>query len=109
VHRDIKLENVMMTDSSGTAVAKLIDFGLAKILGPKDKSNDIFGTFGYCAPEVIMAKSYSLGVDIWSLGVILYVILSEYLPFDHEDKNEIANITCNQEVSFDLPEFEKYD
>lgn len=54
MHRDIKLENVMMTDSSDTASLKIIDLGLAKFIGPTQKTNEPFGTVGYCAPEILL-------------------------------------------------------
>lgn len=53
VHRDLKLENVMMTDDSERAVAKLVDFGLSKIIGPGEGARETCGTLGYCAPEVL--------------------------------------------------------
>ena len=53
VHRDLKLENVMMTDDTEKAVAKLVDFGLSKILGPGEGARETCGTLGYCAPEVL--------------------------------------------------------
>jgi len=53
VHRDLKLENVMMSDTSEISVPKLVDFGLAKIIGPSEKSQEPFGTLGYIAPEVL--------------------------------------------------------
>lgn len=53
VHRDLKLENVMMNDDSDNAVPKLVDFGLAKMIGPNEKAHEPFGTLGYVAPEVL--------------------------------------------------------
>jgi len=54
VHRDIKLENIMMSDKTNTAHVKLVDFGLAKILGPECLTREPFGTVGYCAPEILL-------------------------------------------------------
>lgn len=59
VHRDLKLENIMMTDSSETSVPKLVDFGLAKMIGPSEKADEPFGTLGYVAPEILMKLPYS--------------------------------------------------
>ena len=53
MHRDIKLENIMMSNKSNTAITKLVDFGLARILGPDCVTNEPFGTVGYCAPEIL--------------------------------------------------------
>ena len=83
VHRDLKLENIMMTDSSDSACPKLVDFGLAKMMAPNQKASEPFGTVGYVAPEVLSKASYSFSIDLWSFGVIIYVLLCGCLPFDH--------------------------
>ena len=85
VHRDLKLENIMMTDSSEGAYPKLVDFGLAKMMAPNQKANEPFGTVGYVAPEVLKRTSYSFSIDLWSFGVIIYVLLCGCLPFDHKN------------------------
>jgi serine/threonine protein kinase len=54
MHRDLKLENIMMTDDSDHADAKLADFGLSKFIGPDETADDLYGTLGYVAPEVLM-------------------------------------------------------
>ena len=84
VHRDLKLENVMMSDSSNVAHPKIVDFGLAKIIGPNEKADEPFGTLGYVAPEVLKKRPYSYSCDVWSIGCIMYALLSGSLPFDHE-------------------------
>lgn len=73
----------MMSDNSDTAVPKLIDFGLARVLGPSERTNEPFGTLGYVAPEVLKKEAYSTSCDVWSLGCITYALLSGSLPFDH--------------------------
>jgi calcium-dependent protein kinase len=78
VHRDIKPENIMYGADNEI---KLIDFGLSK--KSKDKFNQlqtIAGTPYYMAPEVLEGE-YNFKCDIWSLGVLMYVLLSGYLPF----------------------------
>lgn len=84
VHRDLKLENVMMSDNTETSVPKLVDFGLAKMIGPNELALEPFGTLGYVAPEVLQKKPYSFSCDLWSYGCIIYALLSGSLPFDHE-------------------------
>ena len=54
VHRDIKLENIMMSDETNAAHVKLVGFGLAKIIGPDCLMREPFGTVGYCAPEILL-------------------------------------------------------
>jgi len=92
-HRDLKPENILMENDSDTACCKIVDFGLSKIIGPSESSLDPFGTLSYVAPEVLLQKPYSKEVDIWSLGVISYLLLSRVLPFDDEDDKEIARQT----------------
>jgi serine/threonine protein kinase len=58
MHRDLKLENIMMTDNTEEGLPKLVDFGLSKIIGPLEKADDPFGTVGYAAPEILKKRSY---------------------------------------------------
>ncbi len=97
-HRDMKLENIMMTDSSDKAVLKIVDFGLAKLLGPHEKATDSFGTITYAAPEILLQQPYGKGVDLWGLGVITHVLLCGYLPFDDCDDSEIAKKVLYKKV-----------
>jgi len=53
VHRDLKLENIMMTESNEKGSPKIVDFGLSKIIGPNETATEPFGTLGYVAPEVL--------------------------------------------------------
>jgi len=99
-HRDLKPENILMTDDTDDAQPKLVDFGLSKIVGPSEKCNDPFGTLSYVAPEVLLQKPYDKSVDLWSLGVIIYLLLSGTLPFDDDDDREIARQTIHDEVDF---------
>lgn len=75
IHRDIKSENIMITDSGSV---RLIDFGLSK--ASKRNLKTIAGTPYYMAPEVLDGD-YGQKADIWSLGVLLYTLVSGYLPF----------------------------
>jgi len=85
IHRDIKLENIMMTDKGDEANVKIADFGLAKIIGPSELCNERCGTLAYAAPELLLRKPYGKAVDIWSLGVIAHYLLTGVLPFDHKN------------------------
>lgn len=96
VHRDIKLENIMMSSDSmddlmnGIGMPKFIDFGLSKALLPDEKSSDPFGTLLYCSPEIILGKPHNKSTDIWSMGIVLYAILTERLPFVTFDRKETS-------------------
>jgi serine/threonine protein kinase len=80
MHRDIKPEHVIV-QPDGTV--KLLDYGVAKELKKKDFSSTVVGSRPYMAPEQIMGKS-QIASDVWALGVIMYGIYTEYLPFFHE-------------------------
>lgn len=87
VHRDLKPENVLLVaQKSGRDFVKILDFGIAKILDAPSLtgSQQIFGTPGYIAPEYIQSTQIDGRADIYSLGVILYEMLTGALPFDYE-------------------------
>lgn len=89
-HRDIKLENILLVEDSDDSPIKLVDFGLSKMLGPSETASDPYGTLAYVAPEVLMQKPYRFKGDVWSLGIIIYVMLSGMLPFDADTNRETA-------------------
>ncbi len=93
----------MMSCNSDDAVAKLVDFGLSKIMGPTEKADEPFGTLGYVAPEVLKKEPYSFSCDLWSLGCILYALLSGSLPFDDDSQKETIRMTLHEPLIFDLP------
>ncbi|TYZ63059.1 hypothetical protein PybrP1_006875 [[Pythium] brassicae (nom. inval.)] len=84
IHRDLKPENLMLTSKSPHAEVKIIDFGLAKLLEPDDTTESFLGTRGYLAPEMLQRKAYTMSVDIWALGVIVYVLVCGCLPFNDD-------------------------
>ncbi|CAI5722848.1 unnamed protein product [Peronospora destructor] len=90
IHRDLKPENLMLTSKSRGADVKIIDFGLAKLLDADDKTASFLGTRGYLAPEMLQRQAYSMSVDMWALGIIVYVLLCGCLPFG-DDGGKIAN------------------
>ncbi|KAI9011147.1 kinase-like domain-containing protein [Gaertneriomyces semiglobifer] len=80
VHRDLKIENILLT-KCGTV--KLIDFGLANIYSNSKKLHTFCGSLYFAAPELLNAKAYTgPEVDMWSIGVILYVLVCGKVPFD---------------------------
>jgi serine/threonine protein kinase len=81
VHRDLKVENIMMSDDTDDAYPKIADFGLSKILGPGETTNDPFGTVGYSSPQVIKMEQYGFSCDSWSIGCMIYALLAGALPF----------------------------
>ena len=104
-HRDMKPDNIMMASKDDTSEIKLIDFGLSKIIGPKERSKDPFGTIPYAAPEIILRKPYSHSVDIWSLGVTMFFLLTGFHPFDSHDQQELLKKIVRQEPDWDAEEW----
>lgn len=90
IHRDLKPENLLLTNKSSNAEVKLIDFGLAKIMLEEPVASSFLGTKGYLAPEMLQRHSYDKAIDMWALGVIVFVLLCGCLPFD-DDSSRIAN------------------
>ena len=92
IHRDIKPENIMITnrEKNGCLQVKLIDFGTAKMFERGHQENKYVGSSYYMAPE-IMRRKYNEKCDIWSIGVILYILLTGRPPFDGNDDEEILD------------------
>ena len=107
VHRDLKPDNIMLTEANDEGHIKIMDFGLSKILGKKEKVTEGFGTLTFVSPEVLIRQPYNKEVDIWSIGVILYLMLSGELPFDDEedDEQKIAKSIVYNELKFTSKKF----
>ncbi|KAI9739685.1 MAG: hypothetical protein M1834_006403 [Cirrosporium novae-zelandiae] len=107
VHRDIKPENILLIDKSLTV--KLADFGLAKIIGEESFTTTLCGTPSYVAPEILEKTSnrrYTRAVDVWSLGVVLYICLCGFPPFSDELCTRENPYTLSQQIKlgrFDYP------
>ena len=108
VHRDIKLENIMMSDTTEESVPKMADFGLSKMIGPNEQAKEPFGTLGYVAPEILKKQPYSKAVDLWSFGCLVYSMLAKELPFDSKDDDEIRRMTMKDPVKFEKPCWSNY-
>ena len=102
LHRDLKPDNIMISDNTDNATIKIMDFGLSKVLAPHERVNDGFGTLSFVAPEVLIRQPYNKQIDIWSMGIILYYMLTSCLPFDDENDSEevIAKMIVFNEVEF---------
>ncbi|KAI8464277.1 MAG: kinase-like domain-containing protein [Monoraphidium minutum] len=89
VHRDLKLENMVMLNERDDSPVKIADFGLSKFFSADNVLSTMCGSPQYVAPEVLGVgdgvKEYSPAVDMWSVGVILFILLSGYSPFDDDN------------------------
>ncbi|XP_036425734.1 myosin light chain kinase, smooth muscle isoform X2 [Colossoma macropomum] len=93
VHLDLKPENIMCVNKTGSKI-KLIDFGLARRLEDSGSLKVLFGTPEFVAPEVINYEAISYPTDMWSIGVICYILVSGLSPFMGDNDNEtLANVT----------------
>ena len=96
LYRDLKPGNVVI-GADGYAV--LTDFGMAK-RARRRRASSFCGTDTYMAPEVVLEKEYDTGVDWWSLGVVLYELLSGSLPFSHEDPTVVYDMITDNAVKY---------
>jgi calcium-dependent protein kinase len=104
VHRDLKPENVLFESSAPDAEIKIIDFGLSRLLDEealKDTSKLSFvGTPLYVAPEIVENVAYNLNSDCWSLGVLMYTLLSGKQPFSGSNLNSLYDNILNAQYDF---------
>jgi len=104
MHKDLKPENVMIlhdpksVEKAGGSL-KIIDFGLSELFTPEQFSSVIAGTPYYMAPEMFMRR-YNYKCDMWSVGVILYMLLTSYLPFNASSQAEYAEVVKTKPVPF---------
>lgn len=111
VHRDIKPENVLCKTKKWPLDVKLADFGLANFAedGEVEENNmtTMIGTPGYVAPEVVKREKYGAPVDMWAVGVILYIMLSGKMPFYGRDDVECLRRIALGKYSFPKAEWSK--
>ncbi|XP_041842584.1 protein kinase D4 isoform X2 [Melanotaenia boesemani] len=92
-HCDLKPENVLLASADPFPQVKLCDFGFSRIIGEKSFRRSVVGTPAYLAPEVIRSSGYNRSLDMWSVGVIMYVSLSGTFPFNEDEdiQQQITN------------------
>ncbi|CBZ54052.1 hypothetical protein NCLIV_044860 [Neospora caninum Liverpool] len=103
VHRDLKPENILLTDRTPNATIKLTDFGLSTLCAPNEVLHQPCGTLAYVAPEVLTMEGYNHQVDVWSIGVIMYLLLRGRLPFPINQAFGHPSFYESTPVSFDGP------
>jgi len=101
-HRDLKPENLLVKSIQNDTEVKIADFGLSKIIDKEKLMQTACGTPGYVAPEVLNAEGYDKEVDMWSIGVITYILLCGFPPFYSESVPEVFEQILKAE--FDYPE-----
>ena len=108
VHRDLKPENILIVnkDQDGYPIIKVCDFGTSKIFEKGKIERKLVGSSYYIAPEVLK-KKYNEKCDLWSCGVIMYILLSARPPFGGEDDNDIMERVAIGEYDLESPPFDK--
>ncbi|RMX69131.1 hypothetical protein DD238_002430 [Peronospora effusa] len=101
-HRDLKPENLLYTDKTANSTIKIADFGFAKLVTSEETNLlTMCGTRGYYAPEIVRNLPYDSKCDVWSLGVITYILLCGFPPFHDENRAEEMRKIVNGEFAFD--------
>ena len=99
VHRDLKPENILLDSNSDDLSIKIVDWGCAKRIKKDERLHQVDGSSYYIAPEVLQGD-YNEKCDIWSCGVILYILLCGYPPFNGDNDEEIYASILSGEFSF---------
>ncbi len=98
VHRDIKLDNVLLDKNYNV---KLIDFGLCAVKETEfDMMKEHLGTVRYTAPELIKGEPYNDSVDVWGIGIILFMLLTGKIPFKGSDKETIFRKIVEEDIHY---------
>ncbi|GLJ30871.1 hypothetical protein SUGI_0613790 [Cryptomeria japonica] len=100
IHRDLKPENILM-DAEGHVM--LTDFGLAKEVDESMRSNSMCGTTEYMAPEIILSKGHDKAADWWSVGVLLYEMVTGQPPFTHNNRQKLQDKIIKDKIK--LPSY----
>uniref|UniRef100_A0A3P8YUY9 Myosin, light chain kinase 5 n=1 Tax=Esox lucius TaxID=8010 RepID=A0A3P8YUY9_ESOLU len=106
IHLDLKPENIVCVDHTGTRI-KIIDFGLASKLDPATPLKVMHGTPEFVAPEVIGYEPVGFATDMWSIGVICYILLSGESPFQGNSEEETLALVTRAQWEFDEESFEE--
>ncbi|XP_008679475.1 calcium-dependent protein kinase 21 isoform X1 [Zea mays] len=99
IHRDLKPENFLFANKSEDSQLKVIDFGLSVFFSPGDRFTEVVGSAYYMAPEVLK-RNYGPEVDVWSAGVILYILLCGVPPFWGDNDEKIAQAVLRGNIDF---------
>lgn len=109
-HRDLKPENILLSTKGPEAQVKIVDFGLSKMVhDSKLMMTTVIGTWAYCAPEVFSNQPYDNTVDNWAIGILMFIMLSGYHPFDPYGElsdGELISRISNDDFDFDEPEWQ---
>ncbi|XP_008808264.1 serine/threonine-protein kinase ATG1a [Phoenix dactylifera] len=101
IHRDLKPQNLLLSSTDETPVLKIGDFGFARYLMPQGLADTLCGSPLYMAPEIIQDRKYDAKADLWSVGAILFQLVTGKLPFDGNTHFQLfQNILATNELQF---------
>ncbi|KAG8442785.1 hypothetical protein GDO86_011556 [Hymenochirus boettgeri] len=106
VHLDLKPQNILLTSSCPLGDIKIVDFGLSRILNNNEELREIMGTPEYVAPEILSYEPISTATDMWSIGVLAYVMLTGSSPFLGDDKQKTFLNISQLNVTYDTEDFD---
>ncbi|XP_028288789.1 serine/threonine-protein kinase 17A [Parambassis ranga] len=109
VHLDLKPQNLLLTSTSPLGDIKIVDFGLSRMVSSHQELREIMGTPEYVAPEILSYEPISTATDMWSIGVLAYVMLTGISPFLGEDKQETFLNISQLNVSYTEEELQQLD
>ncbi|XP_041824492.1 serine/threonine-protein kinase 17A isoform X2 [Melanotaenia boesemani] len=109
VHLDLKPQNILLTSSSPLGDIKIVDFGLSRKVSSHHELREIMGTPEYVAPEILNYEPISTATDMWSIGVLAYVMLTGISPFLGDDKQETFLNISQLNVSYNVEELQQLD
>lgn len=100
VHRDLKPENLLLQHKDSDSEIKIADFGFAKKATSDHSLKTVCGTPGYAAPEILRMEKYGTKADMWSIGVITYILLGGYPPFYADNEKDLIRMTKRGDFEF---------
>nr|XP_010934020.1 serine/threonine-protein kinase ATG1a isoform X1 [Elaeis guineensis] len=101
IHRDLKPQNLLLSSTDETPVLKIGDFGFARYLMPQGLADTLCGSPLYMAPEIMQDRQYDAKADLWSVGAILFQLVTGKLPFDGNTHFQLfQNILASNELQF---------
>ncbi|XP_004708092.2 serine/threonine-protein kinase 17A [Echinops telfairi] len=106
VHLDLKPQNILLTSESPLGDIKIVDFGLSRIMKNNEELREIMGTPEYVAPEILSYDPISMATDMWSIGVLAYVMLTGISPFLGDNKQETFLNISQMNLSYSEEEFD---
>ncbi|XP_004629710.1 serine/threonine-protein kinase 17A [Octodon degus] len=106
VHLDLKPQNILLTSECPLGDIKIVDFGLSRIVKNSEELREIMGTPEYVAPEILSYDPISMATDMWSIGVLAYVMLTGVSPFLGDNKQETFLNISQMNLSYSEEEFD---